>query len=419
MTAVLRECGDSDPDQLPVALAWKRLAEAAGVRVGVERVPLAHACGRILARALVAPRDVPAFTNVAVDGFAIRHADLSAFGGLLRLARGRAAAGHPFARPLAPGEAVRVLTGAPLPEGADTVVMEEEAEVLGEQLRLPMRYPRGRGVRPAGEDIRAGSLVVAAGTRLLPHHLGIAASLGLAELEVYAPLRVALFSSGDELVEVGEPLPRGGLWDVNRPLLRGLLQRLPCRVSDLGILPDRAERVQAAVAEAAASHHAILTSGGASRGEEDHLARSLATLGRLYFWRVRMKPGRPLAAGELGGAAFIALPGNPVAAAVGFALFARPLLLAIAGAPFAPPRFVELPAAFSLRRRAGRAEFLRARLVRDATGRTAVERILREGSGILTALAEADGLVHIEETVATVEPGDPVPFASLAELGLG
>lgn len=419
MTRAFPECTDLDPGQLSVAEAMARLQQASRPRVGIEQLPLAAAAGRILARDLVAPRDVPAFTNVAVDGWAVRHADLASFGGQLRIIQGRAAAGHPHAAGLAAGEALRVLTGAPLPEGADTVVMEEEAVVEGDRLRVPADYPRGRGVRPRGEDIRAGTLVIPAGTPLLPQHLGVAASLGFTALPVFAPLRVALFSSGDELAEPGEPLPPGGIWDVNRTVLRALLGRLPCTVTDLGILRDRDDVVREAVLAAAARHDVVLTSGGASRGDEDHLARTLAGHGRLLFWRLRMKPGRPLAAGELAGACCIALPGNPVAAMVGFAIFARPWLLALAGARFQPPRFVELPAAFAMRKPRGRTEFARARLLRGNDGRTMVDRIAREGSGILTAMTEADGLMHIGEELERIAPGDPVPFASFADLGIG
>jgi len=418
VTRAATDCSDFDPAQVSVATAWQRLAAAARVRVAAERVPLAAAAGRVLAKDLVAGREVPAFTNVAVDGWACRRADLEATGGILRIAPGRAAAGHPHAAPLAPGTAIRVLTGAPLPEGADTVVMEEEARVEGDRVRLPADYPRGRGVRPAGEDIRRGETVIAAGTVLRPQHLGVAASLGEAELEVFRPLRVAIFSSGDELAEPGKPLAAGGIWDVNRTVLRALLRHLPVTLTDLGILPDREEVVRDAVLGAASAHDLVLTSGGASRGDEDHLARTLGALGRLHFWRVAMKPGRPLALGEIGNAAVVTLPGNPVAAMVGFALFARPFLLALAGAGFRPPRFVELPAAFALGKRAGRSEFLRARLVRTEAGRTAVARIAREGSGILTSMTEADGLVFLDDAVAQVAPGDPVPFAGFADLGI-
>lgn len=418
MTLPAADCTDFDPSQVSVTVAWERLAAVARVRVGQERVALAAAAGRVLATDLIAERDVPAFTNVAVDGWACRQADLEATGGLLKIAPGRAAAGHPFAHPLEPGTAVRVLTGAPLPEGADTVVMEEEARVEGDRIRLPAVYSRGRGVRPAGEDIRRGTIVIRAGTVLKPQHLGVAASLGQAELEVFRPLRIALFSSGDELAEPGAALGPGGIWDVNRPVLRALLRHLPASLTDLGILPDREQVVREAVLAAASVHDVVLTSGGASRGDEDHLARTLAACGRLHFWRVAMKPGRPLALGELGDALVITLPGNPVAAMVGFALFARPLFLALAGAGFAPPQFVELPAAFSMKKRGGRSEVLRARLCRHDSGRLAVARIEREGSGILTSMTEAEGLVLLSEAVEHVAPGDLVPFADFASLGI-
>lgn len=418
MSSRARDCTDFDSGQVSVASALERLRQAAAPRTATTRVPLAEAAGRILAEDLVATRDVPAFANVAVDGYAFRHADMVASGGRLRIVEGRAAAGHPFAGRLPPGAAVRVLTGAPLPTGTDTVVMDEEVTIEGATLHVRSDLRPGAGVRAAGEDIRAGVGLFPAGTRLWPQHLGVAASLGMAELPVRQPLRVALFSSGDELAEPGAPLGSGGIYDVNRYVLRALAQRLPVELADLGILPDREHAVAERLFEAAAAHDVVLTSGGASRGDEDHLARTLEARGRLHFWRVRMKPGRPLALGELAGAAFIALPGNPVAAMVGFALFARPYLLALAGAAWSPARFLPIPAAFHMRKKPGRSEFLRARLVADDAGRFAVERIAREGSGILTSMTEAHGLVHLAEDVDEVRRGELVPFASFAELGI-
>jgi len=401
----------------PVAEARAILARHARPLAGIERVPLAAARGRILARDLVSPRDVPPFDNVAVDGYAFAAAALAGGRRELRLLAGVAAAGHPFPDPVPEGRAVRALTGAPLPAGCDTVVMQEEVEVAGDRLRLPGHVRPGANVRRRGEDVTRGGRVVVAGTRLGPQHLGVAAELGLAELEVRTPLPVALFSSGDELVEPGGTPGPGGIYDANRPMLRALLGDLPVTVTDLGILPDRREAVEEAVLGAARRHPLVITSGGASTGDEDHLSRLLEARGEVLFWRVAMKPGRPLGFGRLEDAFLFVLPGNPVAAALGFLLFARPFLLALAGASFALPEPLPLPAAFALTKRGDRTEFARARLVRESDGTVAVARIPREGSGILTSLTEADGIVELPPEVTRVEPGDPVLYRSLVDLG--
>jgi molybdopterin molybdotransferase len=314
------------------------------------------------------------------------------------------------------GEAVRALTGAPVPAGADTVVMQEACAVAGEAVTVPAGVKPGINRRRTGEDVREGQALFARGQRLLPQHLGVAAELGLAELPVMARLRVALFSSGDEIQEPGTALAAGGVYDANRYLLKALLAGVPAEVTDLGILPDDPVRVREALAGASEAHDVVLISGGASGGDEDHVVRAVRAMGSLHFWRIRMKPGRPLALGSLGGAAFIGLPGNPVAVLVCFVMLARPMLLALAGGGWTSPRAYPLPAAFAMRRETGRTEMLRARLVRGEDGGLRARRILREGSGILTSLTDADGLIEIGEEVALVKEGDPVPFLSFAEL---
>ncbi len=387
--------------------------------VGTEHVPLDRASGRLLAGPLVSPRDVPAFDNVAVDGFACRGDDLVAADATsLRLLAGRAAAGHPFAGQVGHHEALRVLTGAVMPAGADTVVMQEACAVSGGAVTVPAGVKPGINRRRAGEDVRRGQTLFAQGLRLLPQHLGVAAELGLAGLEVMEKLKVALFSSGDEIREPGTALAPGRVYDANRHMLKALLQSVPADVTDLGILPDDPAAVRKALAAAAEAHDVILTSGGASGGDEDHLVASVRAIGQLHFWRIRMKPGRPLALGRLGGASFIGLPGNPVAVMVCFLIVARPVLLALAGRGWTLPRAYPLPAAFAMRRKPGRTEMLRAALVRSEKGLRA-RRIMREGSGILTSLTDADGLVEIDEAVSEVKEGDPVPFFGFAELLAG
>ena len=413
------DCMEYDAEgQISVREALDRLREAAAPMVQAETVPLAEAAYRVLAEPLVAPRDVPAFDNVAVDGYAFAAAGLAENRETrLPLVEGRAAAGHPFPERVPPGTAVRVLTGAVLPAGTDTVAMEEEVRIENGRVVIPAGYRAGANARKRGEDVAAGGVLFGPGTRLLPQHLGVAASLGRGELTVFAPLRVAVFSSGDELREPGQPFAEGTVYDANRQILKALLAPLPVRVTDLGILADREEVVREALAAAAERFDVVVTSGGASRGDEDHMVRTVEALGRLHFWRVRMKPGRPIAFGRIGRAFFVGLPGNPVAAAVCFLLFARPLLLRLGGASWRePPRF-PVPAAFSMRKKTGRTEFLRAMLVRREDGSLAARRIARQGSGILTGMTEADGIVTLEEPLAEVREGDPVPFTSFAEFG--
>jgi molybdopterin molybdotransferase len=386
--------------------------------VGTEQVDLAAAAGRSLVAPLVAPRDVPTFDNAAVDGYAFAfRPGMGESGTSLRRAEGRAAAGHPFAGSLAAGAAVRILTGAPMPEGADTVVLQEEADVDGDAILVPPGLKPGANRRRAGEDVAAGARLLEAGTLLRPQELGLAAELGLATLTVHASLRVGLFSSGDELVQAGASLGHGQVFDANRPILAALLRSLPVIVTDLGVLPDEEEVVRCALLDAGAEHDVVLTSGGASRGDEDHIVRTVQALGRLDFWQIAMKPGRPLAFGRLGKAVFIGLPGNPVATMVCFLLFARPVLRRLAGFAWEVPTGLPLPAGFAMTKRPGRSEYLRGRLRHDANGPTA-ERIAREGSGMLTSMVAAQGLIELDDARESVQEGDLVPWLGFAELGI-
>jgi molybdopterin molybdotransferase len=417
--ALIDDCFAHHPKRLTAAEALDLLRARVGPVVDRESVPLAEAYGRILAEPVVSPRDVPGFDNVAVDGFAFAHADLVPDGPTrLTLIAGRAAAGHPFAGRLPRAAALRVLTGAPMPEGADTALMQEDVELDGAAVVIPPGVRRGANRRKAGEDVRAGQVVLEPGLRLRPQEVGVAATLGRATLDVFRPLAVALLSTGDELREPGAPLEPGETYDANRPILFGLLRGLGCRVADLGILPDRADAVARALRTASAEHDAVITSGGASRGDEDHVVRAVDRLGQLHFWQIAVKPGRPLAFGRLGRAVFIGLPGNPVAAVICFLRFARPLLTALGGGRWPEPRAFLVPAGFVMKKKPDRREYLRARLVLGPDGRTVAQRIEREGSGILTSLVEADGLVEVAEATTRIEPGDPVEFVPFSEFGV-
>jgi len=420
---LLDDCFAHDPKRMPAADALAALRARVAVMVESEPVPLQEAYGCFLAETVSSARDVPSFDNVAVDGYAFAHSSLTADAPTkLALAEGRAAAGHPFEGRVSAGQAARVLTGGALPDGTDTALMQEDITVEGENVLIPKGVRRGANCRLAGEDMRKGQTVLQAGLRLRPQEVGVAATVGRTSLQVYQPLRVALVSSGDELREPGEPLPHGMTYDSNRTILRGLLEGLGVLVSDQGIWPDRADVVQANMTRLAGDHHVIITSGGASRGDEDHMVDAIRALGRLHFWQIAVKPGRPLAFGQLQGSKgdtiFIGLPGNPVAAVICFLLFARPMLTALGGGIWPTPRSFLVPADFSLKKKPGRREYLRAKWHQDAKGAQSVKRIEREGSGILTSLTEADGLIDIAEETIVVAPGDPVPFIPFSEFGL-
>ncbi len=383
---------------------------------GIERLALAEASGRILAEKLVATRDVPPADNVAVDGYAVCFEDLSMTEPTVLPIGGRAAAGHPL-RSMAPrGAAIRVFTGALLPEGTDTVLMQEDCKVANGAVTIPSGIKRGANRRGAGEDVKAGTAVLPVGRRLRPQEVGLAASLGLTSLTVYRKLRVALFSTGDELREPGDSLPLGAIFDANRYTLQALLAGLGCAVSDLGILPDKAESVRAALADAAASHDLVLTSGGISTGEEDHVRAAVEAAGKLHFWRLAIKPGRPVAMGQVGRVPFMGLPGNPVAVMVTFLLLARPLILLLAGADEASPRLYRVRSGFEYKKKPSRTEYVRARLLRAEDGIWVAEKFARDGAGILTSMVESDGLIEIGEGVTRLEIGAPVDFLPFAEV---
>jgi len=381
---------------------------------GSEAVPLRAALGRVLAEDLLAPGPLPPFFNAAVDGYAFRHADLAAAGETRLPIAQRLQAGQE-AGALAAGVAARIFTGAPMPAGADTVMMQEDArEVEGAVLVVP-GLKRGANCRPAGEDVAQGAQALPAGRRLRAPELGLAAALGLARLSVRPLLRVGVFSTGDELAEPGQPLGPAQTYDSNRFTLLALLARLPVEGIDLGILPDDAAATAQALAAAAATHDLLLTSGGVSTGEADHVKAAIGAGGSLVFWRLAIKPGRPAAMGLMGGTPVIGLPGNPVAAVVTFLHLARPLLLARAGALAEPlPRFAA-EADFRYRKKAGRREYVRVSLLGDGALPIA-RKYPREGAGLLSSLVESDAFAELEEALTEVQPGDRLrvlPFAAL------
>jgi len=399
-------CADPhEPGALSVDAAHERIAAAIRPLDTPERVELRTALDRVLARDVHADLDVPGDTNSAMDGYALRGADIDDAGRAeLRLV-GTAWAGHPLEREVGPGECARIMTGAPMPPGTDTVVMQERASVEGDRVRL-RKAQAGANVRAAGEDIAAGSLALAAGTRVRPAELGVLASLGLTAVDVIVRPRVTLFASGDELHEPGQPLKPGGLYDSNRYTVWGMLTRLGMDVDDRGHLPDDQAAVEASLQAAAAESDAVITTGGVSVGEADHIGRFLQEQGEVAFWQLAVKPGRPLNFGHVGRALFFGLPGNPVSAMVTFYQFVQPALVHLAGAPYRRPVQLRARAASPFPGKSGRTEFQRARLVTAADGTPEVERAGPQGSGRLSSMALADCLVILPAGSGAVEPGD-------------
>jgi molybdopterin molybdotransferase len=407
---------------MPVAEMERLIAERIVPVTEIENVGLASARGRVVAQDLRAPINLPPFDNSAVDGFAVRHADLATAGDTRLKVVDRITAGRAAGRALNAGEAIRIFTGAPMPSGADTVFMQEDTRLEGDVVIVPAGLKRGANSRAAGEDVRLGTTVLPAGRRLSMQDVALAAAVGLTTLPVRRRVKVAVFSTGDEIIEPGQPLPPAALFDANRFLLAGLIERLGASFTDLGILPDDKAQLASAIADAAKSHDLVLTSGGVSTGEADHVREVVASIGKLVFWRVGIKPGRPVAmaviagarAGE--GAAFVGLPGNPVAVFVTFARVVRPLLLRLAGAEV--PELMPLPvrAGFPYKKRSGRREYVRVRLVRHADGTVEAFKHAQDGAGVLTSLTETDGLIELPEEVTAVAPGDPVGFLSYAAL---
>lgn len=381
---------------------------------GTDTVNTFDADGRVLAQSACSPLQVPPDDNSSMDGYAVRRADITAAGVDLPVSQRIAAGG--CGTPLAAGTAARIFTGAPVPAGADAIVMQEDCEALpGERVRVNAVPAPGQWIRRAGEDIRLGAEVLAAGTRLTPAELGLAASIGLAELQVARRPRVALFSTGDELVMPGDVPPAqmrpGAIYNSNRFFLRAMLLRLGCEVSDFGIVPDRRDATVAALREASAGHDLILTSGGVSVGEEDHIKPAVESLGSLDLWQIAMKPGKPFAYGRIAGAHFMGLPGNPVSSFVTFGVLVRPFLLRLQGVQRVAPKIIAATAGFDWLKGDKRREFLRVRQVADGT----LELFTNQSSGVLTSAAWADGVVD-NPPGQTIARGDTVRFLPFAEL---
>ena len=399
---------------IPLDDALARLLAQALPLQGVDTVRTFDADGRVLAHDLVSAVQVPPLDNSAMDGYALRCADVPQRGTVLPVSQ-RIPAGH-VGVPLQPGTVARIFTGAPVPEGADAVVMQEECAAEGEgHVRVQATPRAGQNIRLAGENIARGSVALEAGARLTPAALGLAASIGAAQLAVARRPRVALFSTGDELVMPGDvapqDMPPGAIYNSNRFFLRALLQRMGCEVTDMGIVPDRLDATQDALRTASQDHDVILTSGGVSVGEEDHIKPAVQALGQLDLWQIAIKPGKPFAYGRVGQAHFLGLPGNPVASFITFAILVRPFLLRLQGVGDVAPRCIAARADFDWPKADKRREFLRVRY--NAAG--ALDLFTNQGSGVLTSTVWGDGVVD-NPPGQTIARGDTVRFHSFAEM---
>ena len=401
---------------LPVEEAARLMAAHVPPVAEVEKVSLTDALGRVIARDVTSAVALPPFDNSAVDGYAVRHADLAKSGETRLTATGRVPAGSRAAAAVGAEEAIRIFTGAPMPQGADTVFMQEDVRAEDGTVICPAGLKPGANRRLAGEDLKAGAVALPAGRRLGPQDIALAAAIGLTHLEVRRRPRVAVFSTGDEIAEPGTPLGPNALYDANRFLLLALLREAGAEAHDLGILRDDPASLAPALEAASADHDLILTSGGVSTGEADFVKAAVESIGKLVFWRLAIKPGRPVAMGVVRGTAFAGLPGNPVAVFVTFVHVVRPLLMRLAGATMTPIAAMPVRAAFSYRKKKGRREYVRVGLRRAADGAIEAVKHPQEGAGILTSLTETDGLAELEEDRVDVTPGSTVGFLSYASL---
>ena len=400
--------------------AIARLRDRIQPIVRQETVALDQAAGRILAGTIAAPHPVPLHTNSAVDGYAFVAAELAAAPGRFWPIAGRAAAGHPFRDDRPAGSIIRALTGAVLPADTDTVAMQEDCALAadGQSVRLPESLKRGANVRKAGEDVAAGSTLFEPGHVLRPQDLAALASVGVADVPVYRQLRIAVVSTGDEVRAPGAgPIAVGEVYDANAPMLMALAAACGAQVTNVGILADDSALVERTLEDAARTFDVVLTSGGASKGEEDHMAAALGKLGARHFWQIAIKPGRPMMFGEVGSTIVVGLPGNPVAVFVCGLMYAHPLLRRLGGGTWPVPRRYKLPAAFQFEnRKVGRREFWRGILTETPRG-LAVEKYARDGSGLISGLRAADGLIEIPEDARDVGEGDMVDFIPFTEFG--
>jgi len=400
---------DYAPNSMPVDKARQYIRDFLTPVEARECLPLTEALGRVLSADILSPHNVPNHHNSAMDGYALNADDASASGQRTLRIAGTAFAGKPYTGDIARGECVRIMTGAVLPAGCDSVLMQEHVSVAGDTITFDAPVKRSQNVRYAGEDLQQGQVVFATGHRLRPADLGLIASLGVGEVHVFRKLRVAFFSTGDELTSIGHPLAEGQIYDSNRYTLHGMLARLGVEIIDMGVVRDDPKLLESALHEAAAAADVILTSGGVSVGEADYMKQLLNELGQVVFWKIAMKPGRPLAYGKIGHAHYFGLPGNPVAVMVTFYQFVRHALLVLMGQPNPAP-IPMLPATCTevLKKATGRTEFQRGILFPDQDGTWKVRPIGNQSSGVLRSMSEANCFIVLPESCGNVPAGQTV-----------
>jgi len=402
-------CADStDRDSLSVEEARGRIEALIRPVAGFEKVAIRSALGRILTENIVSNIDVPSHTNSAMDGYALAGSELPESDVKAFEVVGTAWAGRPYEDSIGAGECVRIMTGASMPRGSDTVVMQEQVEQDGGAVRIGTGHRPGQNVREAGEDLSVGEVAIPKGKRITPAELGLLASLGMAELKISRRLRVAFFSTGDELRSIGESLREGDVYDSNRYTLYGMLTRLGVEIIDMGVVPDTREALREGFRDAARNADVVITTGGVSVGEADFVKEILAELGEVGFWKIAIKPGRPLAFGKVLDGVFFGLPGNPVAVMVTFYQFVQPALRHMMGETHIRPARFKAPSGTRLNKRAGRTEFVRAHLGTDESGQMAVHKTGFQGSGILSSMSRADCFIVLPPECAGVEPGEQV-----------
>jgi molybdopterin molybdotransferase len=397
---------DYDPNSMPVAKAREVIARFLSPVTVTERLAVRAGLGRVLAEDVISPLNVPAHDNSAMDGYAVRFPDLKPDGEVALKVAGTAFAGAPYQGALKPGECVRIMTGGVVPQGADTIVMQEQVKAGKDQVTIGTGHKKGQNLRRAGEDLAAGQVALKRGIELRPAEIGLVASLGIGEVTVYRKLRVAFFSTGDELVSIGTQPREGQIFDSNRYTIHGMLTRLGCDVIDMGVVRDDPELLERVFRQAAGAADVVITSGGVSVGEADFVKDLLTKLGEVVFWKIAMKPGRPLAYGKIGGAHFFGLPGNPVSVMVTFYQFVRDALLRLSGRdPVDPIPTFKVPCVSSLKKAPGRTEFQRGILQRDQHGTLSVRVTGEQGSGILRSMSEANCFIILPTGQGNVAAG--------------
>ena len=421
----LNDCFASVENRLTLAEAVDRFSGGITSVVGTEEVSLSKATGRLLATDLTASINVPPKDNSAVDGYLVYFDDLASGITTTLPLTGRIAAGHPLTRSVRRGEALSIFTGAQIPRGEegsnpDTIFMLEDVKHKGDSVVLPMGQNKGSNLRKAGEDVMVGDVVLKGGQRLRPQDIGMAAAVGCARINVRKRLKVAIFSTGDEIRDPGQELKSSKIYDINRYTLSSLLQNLGCELTDFGIFRDDLSDIQHGLRNAAKNNDLLITSGGVSKGEEDHVRGAVENLGALHTWNLLIKPGRPISLGHiLNGereVPLLGLPGNPVAVLVTFLRIARPIILLLSGANEIEPVLYSVPAGFSFSKKPGRREWLRASLQRNRKSILNAVKYPSDGSGILSSMVASDGLVELSEGTTEVVNGDMINFLPFSEV---